>query len=199
VLVATRSRHKLAEIGRSLPSWPLVSLSEEGIAPDPAEEDLETGATFLANALAKARYFAGLTGRTVLADDSGLRVDALGGRPGVRTRRLAVDEGRAEAPDDDANNRTLLALLEGVPPPDRGARYVCAAVLVTAAGQAYAGLGVCRGSIAEGPRGDGGFGYDPLFRLPDGRAMAELSAAEKDALSHRGRALRALVAGVPTF
>ena len=194
--MATRSAHKLAEIRRIVPALRLVSLHEAGVDPVPEEDDLEVEATFLGNALAKARYFARLTGRGVLADDSGLCVDALGGRPGVRTKRLAVDEGAVDAPNDEANNRVLLRLLEGVPSADRGAHYVCAAALAGPDGGVRAALGVCRGVIGDTPSGEGGFGYDPLFRLPDGRAMAELDDAAKDAVSHRGRALRALVANL---
>jgi XTP/dITP diphosphohydrolase len=192
LLVATRSAHKLAEIRRILPSVRLDSLRDAGVAPAPEEDALEAEATFLGNALAKARYFARRTGRVVLADDSGLCVNALGGRPGVRTKRLAVDEGEVGTPEDEANNRVLLRLLEGVPPSDRGARYVCAAALVDPDGTVRAAVGTCRGVIGEGPRGRRGFGYDPVFRLPDGRAMAELDDAAKDAVSHRGRAFRAL-------
>lgn len=192
LLLATRSAHKIAEIRRILPGLELESLGEAGVHETPGEADLETAPTFLGNALAKARHFAARTGRGVLADDSGLRVDALGGRPGVRTRRLAVDEGDAERPDDDANNRTLLRLLRDVAPGRRGAAYVCAAVFVAPDGTARSAIGVCRGTIVDVPRGEGGFGYDPLFELPDGRVMAELTDAEKDAVSHRGRAIRAL-------
>ncbi|HSM36100.1 MAG TPA: non-canonical purine NTP pyrophosphatase [Longimicrobiales bacterium] len=194
--MATRSAHKLAEIQRILPGLRLDSLREAGVEPAPEEDALEGEATFLGNALAKARYFARRTGRVVLADDSGLCVDALGGRPGVRTKRLAVDEGAVDAPDDEANNRVLLRLLDGVPAADRGAHYMCAAALAGSDGGVRAALGVCRGVIGEAPRGQGGFGYDPLFRLPDGRAMAELDEAAKDAVSHRGRAFRALAANL---
>lgn len=192
LLLATRSAHKIAEIRRILPGLALESLEEAGVEEAPDEAGLETAPTFLGNALAKARHFAARTGRGVLADDSGLRVDALEGRPGVRTRRLAVDEGDAGQPDDDANNRTLLRLLSEVPPGRRGAAYVCAAVLVAPDGAVRSAIGVCRGEIVDAPRGRGGFGYDPLFGLPDGRVMAELSDAKKDAVSHRGRAFRAL-------
>lgn len=192
ILLATRSAHKIAELRRILPGLALESLEEAGVEETPDEAGLESASTFLGNALAKARHFAARTGRGALADDSGLRVDALGGRPGVRTRRLAVDEGDAGKPDDDANNRALLRLLREVPSGRRGAAYVCAAVLVAPDGPVRSVIGVCRGEIVDAPRGGGGFGYDPLFGLPDGRVMAELTDAEKDAVSHRGRAFRAL-------
>ncbi|MEN8376431.1 MAG: non-canonical purine NTP pyrophosphatase [Gemmatimonadota bacterium] len=194
LLVATRSAHKLAEIRRILPGIPLESLAEAGIPPDPVEDELEGRPTFIGNAVAKARHFVERTGRRVVADDSGLRVDALGGRPGVRTKRLALDEGvETGAGVDDANNRTLLRLLRDVPGGERGAYYVCATVLAGPGGETRASLGTCRGSIAWEPSGAGGFGFDPLFLLEDGRTMAELSDAEKDARSHRGRAFRALL------
>ena len=196
LLVATRNAHKLAEIRRILPALALESLAEAGVPEDPAEELLEKSPTFLGNALAKARHFALRTGRQVLADDSGLRVRALGGRPGVRTRRLARDEGEPVVTGaDEANNRALLRLLEGTAPEARGAYYVCAAVLAGPWPGFRSAIGTCVGSVAISVRGDGGFGYDPVFTLPDGRTMAQLADREKDALSHRGTALRALLEG----
>lgn len=192
LLVATRSAHKLEEIRRILPAVALESLAEAGIEALEEEEGIETAPTFLGNAILKARYFAGRAGRPVLADDSGLRVAALDGRPGVRTKRLARDEGTLEEPVDEANNRTLLRLLEGLPPEERGAYYVCAAVLACPDSRLRSAIGVCAGRIGREPRGSGGFGYDPLFELPDGRVMAEVSPEVKDRISHRGLALRAL-------
>ncbi len=197
LLVATRSPHKLAEIRRILPSLALQSLADAGIPPDPAEDELENEPTFLGNALAKARYFVRLTGAPVLADDSGLRVTALGGRPGVRTKRLASDTGEPAGDGPDAaNNRALLRLLQDTPGEERDAYYVCAAVLAGSTGGPRSAIGTCAGRIAEAPCGSGGFGYDPLFLLPDGRTMAQLTDREKDARSHRGRAFRALAAAL---
>ena len=152
----------------------------------------ETGDSFEANALLKARHAARRTGLPALADDSGLEVDALGGRPGVRSARYA-----GEGASDAANNQRLLAELAGVPPPQRGARYRCVLAFVRSADD-LAPLrveGAWEGRIAEAPRGSGGFGYDPLF-IPVGHAgtSAELAPEEKNRLSHRGQALRALVA-----
>jgi XTP/dITP diphosphohydrolase len=197
LLVATRSRHKLRELGEllSLPDGvELLSPDDLGIEGEPDE----TGTTFETNARIKARWYAVRSGLATLADDSGLEVDALGGRPGVYTRRYAGPD----ATDAD-NNLKLLRELSGVPVAERGARYVCVLALAMpgpgAAGP-RGGLrlltrrGTCRGRIASGLRGDGGFGYDPLFEPeqepPGGRTLGEWSAAEKHAISHRSRAAR---------
>lgn len=195
VLVATRSPHKLEEIRTILPSAPVrfVSLSEAGIERRPEERDLEPHETFAENALSKARHFHGRSGLPTLADDSGLCVDALGGGPGVRTKRFAPEERAKRLGRDAANNRHLLELLEGVEEEARGAEYRCAMAAVDARGERVV-EGKVRGRIARAPRGSGGFGYDPLFLLPDrGRTYAELPAAVKRETSHRARALRALV------
>jgi XTP/dITP diphosphohydrolase len=152
----------------------------------------ETGATFLANALLKARHAAQVTGLPALADDSGLEVDVLGGAPGVRSARYAGPEA-----DDAANNAKLLEALAGVPDTQRTARYRC--VLVWLGGPddeaPLVAEGVWEGRILLAPRGRGGFGYDPLFLDPStGLAAAELDAAAKNARSHRGRALAGLLA-----
>ena len=151
-------------------------------------EPPETGETFRENALEKARFVYAATGEACLADDSGLEVDALGGRPGVYSKRYSP-EGT-----DAANNVRLLAELGGRT--DRNARYRAVIALVGPDGETVS-EGACEGKIGFSPRGTGGFGYDPLF-LPaeaPSRAMAELTAGEKDAISHRGRALRALLSG----
>jgi XTP/dITP diphosphohydrolase len=166
-----------------------------GVPGDPVED----GETFEANARLKARFYARLTGLPTIADDSGIEVDALGGAPGVRTRRYA-----GENATDLENNAKLLAALAGLPPGARGARYVCvlAFVLPDRVG-ARGGLpiaaearGTLRGTIAEGPRGNGGFGYDPIFEpageLPGGRTLGQQTVAEKAAISHRSRAARRL-------
>lgn len=149
----------------------------------------ETAPTFVENALAKARHVARETGLPAIADDSGLEVDALDGAPGVRSARYA-----GEAADDDANNRRLLAELAGVPPAARGACFRAVLVFLRHADDPAPVIaeGEWRGRIADAPRGAGGFGYDPLFLLDDGRSSAELSAQEKNRLSHRGQALAEL-------
>jgi XTP/dITP diphosphohydrolase len=193
LLVATRSRHKLRELQELLALPDDVEL----VSPDDLRidgEPDETGETFETNARIKARYYAARSGLPTLADDSGLEVDALDGGPGVRTRRYAGDD----ATDDD-NNRRLLDELAGLPPARRGARYVCVLALAepwTAGKRGGMRIevrrGTCRGRIADGTRGDGGFGYDPLFEpleeAPGGRTLGQWSAAEKHAISHRARA-----------
>ncbi|PSQ92543.1 MAG: non-canonical purine NTP pyrophosphatase, RdgB/HAM1 family [Proteobacteria bacterium SW_6_67_9] len=149
----------------------------------------ETAPTFVENALIKARHAAAAAGWPAIADDSGLEVEALEGAPGVRSARFA-----GEPTDDSANNRLLLERLEGVPPSQRGARYRAVLVYLRR-GDDPAPLiaeGTWSGRIAEVPRGDAGFGYDPLFELADGRTAAELPAEEKNRVSHRGQALTAL-------
>jgi XTP/dITP diphosphohydrolase len=152
---------------------------------DPLPAVPETGATFLDNALLKARWVYRQKGGWVLADDSGLEVDALGGLPGVRSARFA-GEGAGSA----ANNLLLLERLRDVPPERRTARFRCVLVFVRAAESYFSAEGVCEGVITTAPRGSGGFGYDPLF-VPKGctRTFAELTAREKHAISHRGRAI----------
>ena len=194
LVVATRSAHKLAELRTLLdvPHAELVSLDDLGVEGDVDE----TGATFEANAALKARHAARVTGLAALADDSGLEVDALGGGPGVRTRRYA-----GERATDAENNAKLLAALDGLPPGRRGARYVCVLALARPDDAGPRGgipvtlvRGTCRGRIATAPRGSGGFGYDPIFEprseAPGGRTLGEWSAAEKNAISHRGAAAR---------
>lgn len=179
IVLASRNAHKIDELRRMAPEVGWVPLPE-GLGDPP-----ESGDTFLANALEKARFGFARTGRACLADDSGLEVDALGGRPGVWSKRYSP-EGT-----DAANNRLLLATLGHRS--DRRARYRCVLALVGGFGERVM-EGTCEGAIAFEPRGAGGFGYDPLF-LPDaapGRTMAELDAAGKDVLSHRGAAMRAL-------
>jgi len=194
LVVATRSAHKLAELRTLLdvPHAELVSLDDLGVEGDVDE----TGATFEANAALKARHAARVTGLAALADDSGLEVDALGGGPGVRTRRYA-----GERATDAENNAKLLAALDGLPPGRRGARYVCVLALARPDDAGPRGgipvtlvRGTCRGRIAIAPRGSGGFGYDPIFEprseAPGGRTLGEWSAEEKNAISHRGAAAR---------
>lgn len=189
LVLATGNRGKLAEL-RAL-------LTDSGIAVRPQDEfDVpevaETAVTFVENALIKARHAASCCALPALADDSGLAVDALGGEPGIRSARYA-----GEDKDDAANNRKLLAALADVPEDARGARFVCAMVLVRHPDDPVPLIcvGEWPGRIAAAPRGDGGFGYDPLFLVPErGCTSAELPAEEKNRISHRGRALAALLA-----
>jgi XTP/dITP diphosphohydrolase len=155
-------------------------------------EIVESGDTYLENALLKARALAHLTGKPALADDSGIEIDALDGAPGVRSARFA-----GPAATDEENNRKMAELLDGVPLERRTARYRCVAVVVTPEGEELAAQGTCEGRIAELPRGTGGFGYDPWF-IPSGQAQTfgELPAELKHSISHRGKALRALAAKV---
>lgn len=196
LVVATRSAHKMAEIRRILAGVPhleLLDLDQAGVTPDPAEEGLEPWDTFEANAASKARWFHARTGLPTVADDSGLEVPALDGAPGVRSKRFAPERGLDGEARDRANNEHLLAELGARPDVDRKARYVCVAVLVDGEGGEHAFRGEAPGVIIEHPRGDGGFGYDPLFYDPElGRTFAEIDRSEKNARSHRGEAFRAL-------
>ena len=153
-------------------------------------EVAETGATFTENALLKARAVVKHTGRPAVAEDSGLCIDALNGMPGVLSARWAGRHG-----DDEANLRLVLAQLADVPEARRAAHFACVAALVLPSGREHVTEGTVSGRITGAPRGAGGFGYDPAFLPDDGPAgltMAELSDDQKDAISHRGRALRAL-------
>ncbi len=185
LVVATRNAGKKRELEASLAplGYELLTLEEVG-----AGEVEETGDTFLENAELKARAALQASGVAVLADDSGLEVDALGGAPGVHSARYA-----GVAHDDCANNARLLRELAGVE--DRTARFRCTLVYLEPGGRRIVVDGTCEGRIADAPRGNGGFGYDPLF-LVDDRTMAELSAEEKNSCSHRGRALAELVAAL---
>lgn len=194
ILIATRNPHKLEEIRDLLGDLPLdfVSLAEAGVDPLPEEEEIEVHETFAANAVAKARYFHDRTGLPTVADDSGLCVDALDGRPGVRTKRFAPEAAVERYGRDVANNLHLLRLLEGTPDRERGAEYRCV-VAVETADEDFVVRGRVRGRIATEARGRGGFGYDPIFLLPDrGRTFSELPAGVKQERSHRAEAIRAL-------
>jgi len=198
LIVATSNPGKLREFGALLAALPfeLHSLGELGIAPPE-----ESGASFLENALLKARHAAAAAlaagfgaaseaGVAAIADDSGLEVDALGGAPGIFSARYA-----GVGADDAANNQKLLSALAGTPPECRGARYRCALVMVFAPSDAEPLIaeGIWEGFIVESPQGSGGFGYDPYFWLPDlGVTAAQLDPSDKNRLSHRGIAMRAL-------
>ncbi|WP_061007272.1 RdgB/HAM1 family non-canonical purine NTP pyrophosphatase [Mycolicibacterium mucogenicum] len=188
LLVASRNAKKLAELRRVLDAAGITGLTLLSLDDVPAfPEAPETGATFEENALAKARDGFVATGIPCVADDSGVSVDALNGMPGVLSARWAGGHG------DDAANLSLLGQIQDVPDERRGAAFVSCCALVSAAGSVVV-RGEWPGVIAREPRGTGGFGYDPVF-VPAGgsRSAAELSAAEKDAASHRGRALAQLV------
>ena len=195
LLVATRNRGKLRELASLLSNVPmrLVSLDEAGVD----GEVEETGATFEENAVLKATAYAKASGLTTLADDSGLEVDALGGEPGVRSARYA-----GAGADDGARVRLLLRNLRETPAGGRQARFRCAIAVASPNGPVRTFAGVCEGTIADAPRGRNGFGYDPVFLLPEmGKTMAELSDEEKDAVSHRGMAARRAAAALrePNF
>ena len=169
----------------------VVDLEEAGIEPSGEEDELESGETFEENALAKARYFARLAGRPVVADDSGLEVEALGGRPGVRSKRWSGRDDLSGTELDDANNVRLMEELIGQP--NRRARYVCVAGFVHG-DEEVTHRGTTTGLILDHARGTGGFGYDPYFLSDElGITFGEALVEEKERVSHRGRAFRALI------
>jgi XTP/dITP diphosphohydrolase len=181
LMLATRNAHKIAEFARILTPHAILPL------PDDVEMPPETGSSFAANALIKAQAAVDATGRPVFADDSGISAVALDGAPGIYSARYA-----GEGATDQAN---LDKLLREVPAGgDRRVAYVCAVVYLAPGEEPHVFEESCHGLLADTPRGTGGFGYDPAFlpvEIPGGRTMAELTAAEKDAISHRGRAARA--------
>ncbi|MDR3560685.1 MAG: XTP/dITP diphosphatase [Negativicutes bacterium] len=184
LVVASGNRGKVAEIAAALAALPVtvLALADLGAVP----EAVESGDTFAANAVLKATHYSLYTGKPCLADDSGLEVDALGGAPGVFSARYA-----GEGAGDAACNGKLLTELAGVPAADRSARFRCVLAYVSPDGVLLTAEGSCEGQILCEPRGTGGFGYDPLFFVPSlGKTMAEMTLAEKNAVSHRGQALR---------
>ncbi|MER6831779.1 XTP/dITP diphosphatase [Streptosporangium sp. NPDC000563] len=188
VVLATRNSGKIAELRRILADA-RIPVEIVGLEEFPEIGDVaETGLTFAENALLKAHAVAQQSGLPAIADDSGLCVDALNGMPGIFSARWAGRHG-----DDQANLDLLLAQVSDVPAEHRGAHFACAAALALPSGEERVTEGALRGVIIDAPRGSGGFGYDPIL-VPEGetRTTAELSAAEKDAISHRGRAFRAL-------
>ncbi len=200
LVLATRNEHKVAELRQLLADGArhrgvTVDLEQSVVgvdAFDGLEDVVEDGDSFTANALLKARSVCAATGLPALADDSGLAVDILGGSPGIFSARWC---GRPELPraeKDRANLELLLAQLADVLDEHRAAGFVCAAALVTPSGEEHVELGHVRGVLTRAPRGTNGFGYDPILQLPDGRTLAELSNEEKNAISHRGNALRAI-------
>jgi XTP/dITP diphosphohydrolase len=182
LVLATRNEHKAREFAVLLAPHEIVALPAEVTLPP------ETGETFAANALDKARAATAATGLPAVADDSGIRSAALGGAPGVRSARFA---------GEDATDEENLAKLLREAPAGSALTYVCALAYIGADGAEHVVEGRCTGTLAATPRGDGGFGYDPAFlpdEISDGRTMAELTVAQKDAISHRGRAARELLA-----
>lgn len=186
LVLATRNAHKLEEVREILSGCEVLPLPDDVVLPP------ETGETFAENAVGKARAAHDATGLAALADDSGIEAAALGGRPGVHSARYA-----GPGADDERNLALLLSELAGER--DRSVAYVCAIAYIDAEGRQTLREGRCEGTLAERPRGAGGFGYDPAFipvDLDDGRTMAELSPAEKHSISHRGRAVRAIAAAI---
>jgi XTP/dITP diphosphohydrolase len=193
VVLATRNPHKIPEVqailGEAVPQLEVVGLQEYADLP----EIPETESTFIGNALLKARAVATHTGLSAVADDSGLRVRELNGMPGVLSARWSGRLGVAAGDQDRANLELVLDQIAHAPDERRGAEFVCAAALVLPNGEERVVEGVLPGSLTREPRGDGGFGYDPIF-VPEGevRTTAEMTGDEKNAISHRGRAFRQL-------
>lgn len=186
IIIASNNAHKVHEIKNILKDFPyeVVSLKEAGVD----VEIEENGRTFEENAYIKAKTILDLTGQAVLADDSGLEVDALGGEPGVLSARYSGVHG-----DDKANNRKLLDKLKNVPEEKRTARFVCAMVLLTPDGHSINTKGTVEGIIGYEEIGNNGFGYDPLFYIPEKhKTFAQFSEDEKNSISHRGNALKVL-------
>lgn len=193
-ILATRNAHKVREITDLLAGLPIEvsSLRDLGIESLAGEDDVEVFSTFEQNALAKARFYRHHTGLDVIADDSGLCVDALGGRPGVRSRRFASDHAMAGPDQDSANNDCLIHLLDRVDDDARGAHYRCAVACV-APDRTLVVSGRVDGRITREARGEGGFGYDPFFLLPSyDRTFGELPPEVKASISHRAEAVRSL-------
>ena len=187
LVLATSNAGKVRELRGLVAEWgPIEVLSLPQVLP--LEMPEETGDTYLENALLKARAVVAVSGLPALADDSGIEVDALGGKPGPRSARFAGDTAT-----DDENLRAMIQAIAGVPAGGRSARYRCVAAVAWPDGRAVHAEGTCEGSLIGKPRGAGGFGYDPIF-VPVGwdETIAELSPEQKDRISHRGRAFRAL-------
>lgn len=195
LVVATRSTHKLQEIRQllaDLTDLEILDLDDAGIPESPEEDGIEVHDSFEANALAKARHFAAIAGEAVLADDSGLCVHELGGAPGVRSKRFSGRSDLRGFELDQANNRLLLSRLQGLPPERRTAHFACAVALADPAGRETVVFGRCDGRILDAPAGVGGFGYDPLFLSDElGTSFAQATAADKNRVSHRARAIGA--------
>jgi XTP/dITP diphosphohydrolase len=188
IAIATHNAHKLRELVRICADWPVAWASVGDLDPAAFPDVEETGDTYLENALLKAGAVASASNLPAVADDSGIEVDALGGKPGPRSARLAGDDAT-----DEQNLAALMRALRGIPGAGRSARYRCVAALVFPDGRTLHAEGACEGTLEPKRRGAGGFGYDPIF-VPEGwdETMAELTPEQKDRISHRGRAFRAL-------
>jgi XTP/dITP diphosphohydrolase len=195
IVLATRNKKKIEEIRRIIADLPITVLSLDDFPGCP--ETVEDRDTFEGNAVKKAAEVATCTGKLSLADDSGLEVDALGGAPGVYSARYAPD---ATSGNDPRNYERLLKGLKNIPPHERGAQFVCCLALAYPDGRTKIFFGYARGRIGSEPRGKKGFGYDPVF-FPEGfvRTFAEMTAEEKDALSHRGKAVEKLAEFLHSF
>ena len=187
IIAASRNAHKIEEIEKITQKFGMnvISRDDAGLPKDEVEED---GESFEENSYKKAKAIWDICHETVIADDSGLMVDALDGAPGVYSARFAGEEGNYQK-----NNEKLLALMEGIPEEERGAKFVTVITLIFPDGRTLVARGECPGVIIDAPRGDGGFGYDPLFK-PEGYELsfAEMASEDKNAISHRGRALAEL-------
>jgi XTP/dITP diphosphohydrolase len=188
IALATRNAHKLRELRRICADWPVEWVSVENHDPNAFPDVEETGETYLDNAALKARAVADALGMPAMADDSGIEVDALGGKPGSRSARYAGEDA-----SDEQNLAALIQAIRGIPAAGLTARYRCVAALAMPDGRLVHTDGTCEGTLRTRPSGSRGFGYDPIF-VPVGwdRTMAELADEEKDRISHRGRAFRAL-------
>lgn len=188
VVLATANPGKIAEIVQIMAGLPITFVTKDRMPPWP--DIVESGQTYLENALIKAHALVDFSGMAAMADDSGIEIDALDGAPGVRSARFAGPRAT-----DSQNNLRMAYLLREVPPEQRTARYRCSAVLVTPEGLGYEAEGTLEGRIAMTPRGENGFGYDPWF-VPDGeeQTLGQLSAEFKHGISHRGKAFRTLAA-----
>jgi XTP/dITP diphosphohydrolase len=188
IAIASRNTHKLRELERICADWPVGWITVETADPASFPDVEETGATYLENALLKARAIALALDVPAIADDSGIEVDALGGKPGVRSARYA-----GENATDEQNLVALMGAVRGVPGGGRTARYRCVAAIAFSDGGETHAEGICEGMLIGKRRGTGGFGYDPIF-VPAGwdETMAEITSEQKDRISHRGRAFRSL-------
>ena len=187
IVLATHNKGKIREFKKAFSEigWEAIPIADVAHVPEPEE----TGTTFAENALLKASYYMKVTGLPCLADDSGIAADALGGRPGVYSARYAGPDC-----DDEANNEKLIAELSAFPPEKRTVHYICSLVLIWPDGRTVQAEGSCDGLFQDVYVGHNGFGYDPLFYVPEkGKTMAELSMDEKNEISHRGKALKKLV------
>jgi XTP/dITP diphosphohydrolase len=193
IAIASHNPHKLRELARICAEWPTTWMSVETDDPARFLDVEETGETYLENALLKARAVADALETPAMADDSGIEVDALGGKPGPRSARYA-----GEHASDEENLAALMQAVRGVPRGGRTARYRCVAAIAWPGGEELHAEGVCEGELVPKRKGEGGFGYDPIF-VPSGWdvTMAELTDQQKDRISHRGRAFRALAELLP--